>query len=342
MSDTLEIHTIVFMNKNVLVIGGCGYIGSIVSKLISEKDYQVSLLDDFSTGSRQVASQLAFPLYEGDYGDEQVLADIFSQRKYDAVLLFAASTSVTESLQNPEQYYHNNFFKVYPLLKMMKKFSVNQIIFSSTAAVYGDVEHLPVSELSPLRPKSAYGRSKMMSELLIEDLASQWGMKWVILRYFNVAGASVDQQLGQRNTQANHLMKVCAQAALQQRPKVEVFGTDYQTSDGSGVRDFIHVHDLAQAHILSLDYLNKGGGSDTFNVGYGQGVTVLETIKAFQKVSGVDFQVEYGDRRAGDIGCIYADCQKIKKIGWSAQYNDLEFMAKSTYLWEKKVCKTPQ
>jgi len=323
--------------KNILITGGAGYIGSHVLKQLGELDqYNLIVVDNLSNGHKE--NLLFGEFIEGDIGDSQVLDQIF-KRKIDGILHFAGSIVVPESVEKPDLYYRNNTVNSLKLLEYAKKFEVEAFIFSSTAAVYGEkTTDRPVSEEDPTDPKNPYAASKLMTEQMIQDIAKVSSLRYVILRYFNVAGACPSGKIGQRGKNATHLMKVCAEAACGKRESVTIFGTDYPTKDGTGVRDYIHVVDLASAHVLALGHLLNGAESNLFNCGYSQGYSVKEVIQQMKKISSNDFLVNEGLRRAGDISKLTADSRLIReKLGWKAGFNKLSVIIKDAYNWEKRL-----
>jgi len=323
------------MNKKVLVTGGAGYIGSHTVRQLGEAGYEIVVYDNLSTGSPKAV--LNGSLFVGDLNDKLALELAFAQHKFDAVLHFAASISVPDSVANPLDYYANNTRNTLNLLLCCQKFGVKKLVFSSTAAVYGEPQENPVSESCPTNPINPYGCSKLMSERMIRDYGLSSDFKFVILRYFNVAGADLKGRIGQSSAKAAHLMKMACDAALGNRPSVGIFGTDFDTPDGTGIRDYIHVEDLAAAHIDALRYLEGGGESDIFNCGYGQGYSVKEVLSKLKEVSGIDFPVVKSPRRPGDPACVIACGDRIREVlGWQPQYNNLETILKTTYAWEQK------
>ena len=293
------------------------------------------MYDNLSTGSAKAL--LCGSLFVGDLDDEIALELAFAQHNFDAVLHFAASISVPESVTNPLNYYANNTRNTFNLLRCCQKFGVNKFVFSSTAAVYGEPKENPVSESCPTNPINPYGYSKLMSERMIRDYGLSSDFKYVILRYFNVAGAERSGRIGQSSKKASHLMKVACDAALGNRPAVSIFGTDFDTPDGTGIRDYIHVEDLAAAHIDALSYLEAGGESEILNCGYGQGYSVKQVLDKLKEISGVDFPVVEIARRAGDPACVIACGDRIRQVlGWQPRYNDLEIILSTTLAWEKK------
>lgn len=323
------------MGKTVLVTGGAGYIGSHVVKKLGQLGYEIVIYDNLSTGSSD--SILKGKLVVGDLADKNHLSQVFANHQFDAVLHFAASISVPESLQQPLAYYSNNTANTLNLLHCCREFEVNKLIFSSTAAVYGETDDTPVDEFAPTNPVNPYGKSKLMSETMIRDYSNASKFKYVILRYFNVAGADNSGLIGQSSTKAAHLIKIACDAALGVRDSVSIFGTDYATPDGTGIRDYIHIEDLATAHVDALSYLQTAQTSQILNCGYGKGYSVREVLAKVQQVSGVDFPIVEVDRRKGDPACVVACGDRIKEvIGWQPQYNSLETIVSSTLNWEKQ------
>lgn len=321
--------------RRVLVTGGAGYIGSHVAQALRENGYDVLIYDNLSTGFRWAT--LGGELVLGDASDGRRLQEVLAEFKPEAVLHFAAHIVVPESVQFPLKYYRNNTGGTLSLLEAMSNSGVRRLIFSSTAAVYGWAGEVPIAEDAPIRPINPYGWSKAMSERMIFDLAQTGAVEAVALRYFNVAGADPGGRLGEGKPEATHLITLATRAAAGLRPGLSVFGTDYPTSDGTCVRDYIHVADLARAHVDALRYLLDGGTTDVFNCGYSRGYSVLEVIEAVKRVTGVDFKVEYAGRRAGDPAELVAGCDKIKRVlGWRPRYDDLDFIIRTAWEWEKK------
>lgn len=317
----------------VLVTGGAGYIGSHVVRQLAEAGHDIVVFDNLSTGYRWAVT--AGELVIGDLANEADIDQVFSNHRFEAVLHFAANIVVPESVSNPLKYYGNNTRNTLNLLKAVDKYKVPYMVFSSTAAVYGMPEQTVLTEDLPLAPINPYGASKMMSERMITDLAAASGLNYVVLRYFNVAGANPDGLLGQATPEATHLIKVACECVTGQRDGMNIFGTDYDTSDGTCVRDYIHVEDLASAHVMALEYMANGGESKTMNCGYGRGFTVNEVIDVVRKLSGVDFPVTKVGRRAGDPTALMADNALIKKtLGWQPAYDDLETIVGTALAWE--------
>jgi len=321
----------------VLVTGGAGYIGSHTVLALAEAGEDVVVIDDLSTGFSTYLPE-GVPLFIGDAGDENLVEGVIAQHNIESIIHFAGSVVVPDSMRDPLGYYRNNFMTARNLLNVAVKRGINRFIFSSTAAVYGDPDLVPVPEHAPTRPLSPYGSSKLMTEIMLHDVAAAYGMQYVVLRYFNVAGADPQARIGLATVGATHLLKIAVEAATGQRAKIDVFGTDYPTQDGSCIRDFIHVTDLSQAHRSALAYLRNGGASTTLNCGYGRGYSVLETIDAVRRVSGRSFAVQYAPRRPGDIMTMVADTSRIRGLlDWKPQYDDLETIAAHALAWEDKL-----
>jgi UDP-glucose 4-epimerase len=329
------------VRQQILVTGGAGYIGSHTIKQLGEAGYDIVVYDNLSTGNTSAVSY--GNLVEGDLADRQCLAEVFAGYRFDAVLHFAASISVPDSVIKPLEYYSNNTANTLSLLHCCQQFGVNKFIFSSTAAVYGQPTDNPITENTLPLPLNPYGSSKLMSERLIHDYALASDLKYVILRYFNVAGAEVGGTLGQTGKKASHLIKVACDAALGQRPSISIFGTDFDTPDGTGIRDYIHVDDLARAHVDALTYLNGHSLSQILNCGYGQGYSVRQVIEKVKQISGVDFKIVEAERRAGDPACVIAANDRITQVlGWQPRFNDLDTIVRTALAWEKKLAANSQ
>jgi len=322
------------MNQKVLVTGGAGYIGSHVVRQLGEAGYDVVVYDNCSTGVAQ--SVLYGELIIGDLGDIDRLYQVFGKHQFSAVLHFAASLVVPESVAYPLDYYANNTRNTLNLLRCCSVMGVNQLIFSSTAAVYGEPQENPVTELTPTLPINPYGRSKLMSEWMIQDYGLASSFRYVILRYFNVAGADPGGRIGQNSSNATHLIANACNAALKRQSEFKIFGTDFATSDGTGIRDYIHVEDLAAAHVDALRYLELDGDSQILNCGYGKGYSVRQVVERVKSISGVDFPVIEVARRPGDPACVTAYAEKIKQVlNWQPKYNNLDNIISSFLDWEK-------
>jgi UDP-glucose 4-epimerase len=325
----------------ILVTGGAGYIGShTVLELIAAGE-KVVVLDNLSTGFRSAVPD-DVPLIVGDFGDEDLVTELLAKHDVEAIIHFAAKIVVPDSLADPLGYYLNNTAMARTLLACAVDCGVKHFIFSSTAAVYGEPVQVPVSESETLKPMSPYGRSKLMVEWMLEDTAKAHNLSYVVLRYFNVAGADPQGRIGQSTRNATHLIKVAVQTALGRRAGMEVFGTDYPTPDGSCLRDYIQVTDLARAHVDALNYLGAGGGNLTCNVGYARGYSVLDVIDVVKKVSGVDFPVRRSGRRPGDPAAIVAANDRIRaELGWTPQHDNLSEIVRQALDWERRLHNRP-
>jgi UDP-glucose 4-epimerase len=322
---------------SVLVTGGAGYIGSHMVLELLDAGEDVLVLDNLSTGVRwAVPAEAKF--VEGDIGDHNLVRRLLLKNKIDAVIHFAGAIVVPDSISDPLGYYHKNTCNSRSLLACTVETKVPHFIFSSTAAVYGMAKHNPVSEDARLEPISPYGSSKLMTEIMLRDTVHAHDLKYVALRYFNVAGADPLGRFGQSTPQATHLIKVAGEAALGLRPYLEVFGTDYPTPDGTCIRDYIHVTDLARAHVSALEYLREGGKSEVLNCGYGTGYSVLDVIDAVKRASGSDFAVRLGPRRPGDPAALIAQAERIGEVlGWVPMLDDLDTIVESALGWEQRL-----
>ena len=321
----------------ILVTGGAGYIGSHMVHELVDAGEAVVVLDNLSTGFRFLLPT-AIPFVAGSTGDRELVVKTIRQHKVDAIIHFAASIVVPDSVRDPLGYYRNNTMNTCNLLQSAVENGVGKFIFSSTAAVYGNASDVPVREDSPTVPISPYGTSKLMSEIMLHDASKAHDLRFVVLRYFNVAGADPKGRTGQSTPAATHLIKVACEAALGKRAKIDVFGTDFPTPDGTGVRDYIHVSDLAKAHSAALGYLRRGGTSATFNCGYGRGASVLEVIDAVRRACGHDFPVEISGRRPGDPASLVANVDRIRKtLDWHPQFQDLNTIVAHALAWEKRL-----
>ncbi|MFL6949378.1 MAG: UDP-glucose 4-epimerase GalE [Xanthobacteraceae bacterium] len=321
----------------VLVTGGAGYIGSHMVHELVDRGEQVVVVDNFSTGFRWAVPP-DVPLVEAETGDGDLMRSVMERHGVDAIIHFAASVVVPESVSQPLDYYRNNTANSRTLIAAAAAAGVRRFIFSSTAAVYGNPAQVPVPEDAPPAPMSPYGSSKLMTEIMLRDAGEAHDLRYVILRYFNVAGADPMLRTGQSTRGATHLIKVAVETALGVRPRIEVYGTDYPTPDGTCIRDYIHVTDLTRAHIDALRYLRADGASVTLNCGYGHGFSVLEVIETVKKVSGVDFSVQLGPRRPGDPARIVAACERARSLlGWQPQLDDLATIVGHALAWERKL-----
>ena len=321
----------------VLVTGGAGYIGSHMVHELADAGEPVVVLDNLSTGFRFLIPT-SVPFITGSTGDRPLVAEIITRHRVSAIIHFAASIVVPESVSDPLGYYGNNTMNTCALLDVAIKGGVREFIFSSTAAVYGNARDIPVREDAPTAPISPYGTSKLMSEIMLHDAGKAHGLRFVILRYFNVAGADPRLRTGQATPAATHLIKVACETATGKRPKMTVFGTDYPTPDGTCIRDYIHVSDLAQAHSAALAYLRSGGASATFNCGYGRGASVLEVIAAVRRASGYDFPVEVSARRPGDPPALVANVERIHAtLPWRPRFQNLDTIVSHALAWEKQL-----
>lgn len=318
----------------ILVVGGAGYIGSHVNKLLSQKGYKTLVYDNLICGHKEFVKWGEFIL--GDLNDIEQLRLVFTKYNIDAVMHFSAFTSVAESVENPEKYYINNVSNTLNLLHVMKEFDCKYFIFSSTCAVYGNPEYLPIDEKHPLNPINPYGQSKLMVEYMLEDYSKAYDFKYVALRYFNAAGADVDCEIGEKHDPETRLIPLTLDVAIGRKEDIKVFGTDYETHDGTAIRDYIHVTDLAEAHILALEYLKNGGSSDVFNLGNEVGYSVFEVIKKVQEIVGVEIKYSCVKRRAGDPPMLIANAKKAKDIlGWQPKLSQLDVILKTAWEWHK-------
>lgn len=321
----------------ILVTGGAGYIGSHMVHALVDAGESVVVLDNLSTGFPW-ALPAGVPLVMGDTGDQAGVAALLATHKIKSIIHFAASIVVPDSVSDPLGYYRNNTANSRALIETAIGAGVKHFIFSSTAAVYGNPAKMPVAEDDPLAPMSPYGSSKLMTEIMLRDAAAAHGLGHVVLRYFNVAGADPQQRTGQSTKGATHLIKVAVEAALGKRDRMDVFGTDYPTPDGTCVRDYIHVSDLVAAHAAALKHLRAGKPSQTFNCGYGHGYSVLEVLEAVKRVAGRDLPVTMAGRRAGDPASIVADCTRIREtLGWVPKYDNLDTIVEHALAWERKL-----
>jgi UDP-glucose 4-epimerase len=326
--------------STILVTGGAGYIGSHVLRQLGERGDRLVTLDNLSTGYR--SSVLHGEFVQGDTGDAPLLSDLLARHRVDTVMHFAAHISVPESVAEPLKYYRNNTANTCSLLQCCVAARVKHFVFSSTAAVYGIPESGIASEDSATVPINPYGWSKLMSERMLADVGAANALRYVALRYFNVAGADPGGRIGQCTPQATHLIKVACQQATGQRDHVEIYGTDYDTPDGTGVRDYIHVEDLAAAHLMALDYLRAGGTPVTLNCGYGQGFSVRQVLDQVADVSGKPLRIVESGRRAGDPPRLVAAATRIReRLGWQPRHQDLAGIVRSAFAWEQRLLRQP-
>ena len=321
--------------KNILVVGGAGYIGSHTVFELIENDFSVVVADNLSTGFEKAIHKDA-KFYKGDIKDEAFLNDVFKKEKIDGVVHFAAFSQVKESVLNPLKYYDNNVYGTMCLLKCMIKNNVKNIIFSSTAAVYGEPEKIPIEETDEKNPTNCYGETKLAIENMLKWFNIAYGLNYVCFRYFNAAGSHKSGLIGEFRIEETHLIPLVLKVALEQKGHVKVYGTDYNTKDKTAERDYIHVEDLAKAHVKALTYLANGGKSDIFNLGTGVTSSVMEVINATKEVTGLNIPVKEEKRREGDPSILTASFAKAKRIlNWEPQYKDIKEIIKSTFLWRK-------
>ena len=327
-------------SKGILVTGGAGYIGSHVTRQLGEAGERVVVLDNLSTGFRSAV--LCGDLVIGDTGDADVVDQVIADYDIDTIMHFAAHTIVPESVSNPLKYYRNNTASSRNLLECAVRGNIKNFIFSSTAAVYGVPENGYAGEDSPTLPINPYGSSKLMTEWMLRDTGAATDMSYVCLRYFNVAGSDPQCRIGQSTANATLLTKVACEAAVGKRDAVSIFGTDYETPDGTGIRDYIHVEDLATAHLQALVYLRGGGESTTLNCGYGHGYSVRELLEAVEKANGQPLTIRLEARRAGDPPVLVAVADRIREVlGWTPAYDDLDSIVSTSLNWEKRLQKQP-
>jgi UDP-glucose 4-epimerase len=321
----------------VLITGGAGYIGSHMVHALLDRREEVVVLDNLSTGSRGLVAEKAV-FVEGNAGDQALVGALIATHKIDAIIHFAGSIVVPDSVSQPLAYYANNTVVARNLIEAAVKSQVRHFVFSSTATVYAGESVAPLSEALPTAPANPYGRSKLMTEWMLEDTARAYDFRYLALRYFNVAGADPKGRTGQSSPRATHLIKRGCQAALGRVPQLDIFGTDYPTPDGTGVRDYIHVSDLVAAHVLGLDYLRAGGASTAMNCGYGRGASVREVIAVIERVSGTRVSVQESARRPGDPPSIIADVSRIRAtLPWTPQHDDLDEIVRHALQWERRL-----
>lgn len=320
----------------ILVCGGAGYIGSHTVYQLINKGEEVVIVDNLQTGHRSALNPKA-KFYEGDIRNSEILDKIFTENKIEAVIHFAANSLVGESMQKPLLYFNNNVYGMQILLESMVKHKVDKIVFSSTAATYGEPERVPILETDRTLPTNTYGETKLTMEKMMRWVSLADGVHYISLRYFNAAGALEDGSIGEDHHPETHLIPLILQVPLGKRDHITIFGDDYDTPDGTCLRDYIHVLDLAEAHILALEHLRKGGESDIFNLGSGKGFSVKEMIETAKKVTSKDIKVEMGERRAGDPAKLIASAEKAHRIlGWTPKFDDVEIIIKTAWTWHSK------
>lgn len=320
---------------SILVCGGAGYIGSHINKQLNIEGYDTIVFDNLVYGHREAVKWGEF--VKGDLADPSALESVFKAHQIDAVFHFAAYAYVGESVKEPEKYYCNNVANTLNLLKIMRKYGCNKIIFSSTCATYGEPDYVPITEDMPQNPINPYGATKLMVERIFKDYSAAYGLQFAVLRYFNAAGADPDGEIGESHDPETHIIPLVLDAAGGQREDIKVFGTDYDTPDGSCVRDYIHVTDLASAHLLALHYLEQGGTSDFFNLGNAVGTSVLEVVEAARRVTGRDFKVTLTDRRPGDPAKLVGSSEKAQRVlGWKPKYGDIDVIVRDAWKWHEK------
>ncbi|GGI65959.1 UDP-glucose 4-epimerase GalE [Enterococcus alcedinis] len=318
---------------SILVLGGAGYIGSHAVDQLIRKGYKVVVIDNLLTGHRASVHKDAI-FYEGDIRDKAFVTSVFEKEKIEGVIHFAASSLVGESVEQPLKYFNNNVYGMQIVLEVMEAFDVKNIVFSSTAATYGEPEVSPIVETTPTNPKNPYGESKLMMEKMMKWCDGAYGMKYVALRYFNVAGAKSDAAIGEDHTPETHLVPIILQVALGQREALSIFGDDYDTPDGTCIRDYVHVEDLIAAHILALEYLKAGNESNVFNLGSNNGYSVKEMLDAAREVTGKDIPAIVAPRRAGDPASLVASSAKASEIlGWKPEYTDVKKIIETAWNW---------
>lgn len=323
--------------QKILVTGGAGYIGSHVVRDLGLKGFHPVVYDNLSTGNREYV--LYGDFVQGDLNDTELVAKTIKEHNIKNVIHFAASIVVEESVSQPFKYYRNNSLNTYHFIETCIRQQVENFVFSSTAAVYGMPQQIPVDETAPLMPINPYGRSKVFTEMVLQDVSHAYpDFNYIALRYFNVAGADREVRIGQNYKKPTHLMTLALRAALGDYPQLKIFGTDYDTPDGTAIRDYIHIDDLSSAHLLALDFLKSQKQSRVFNCGYGTGHSVKEVVEVTKKVTGVDFPAIPTDRRAGDPPQLVADSKRIQQeLNWKPKYNDIQYIIKTAWEWEKKL-----
>lgn len=324
-------------SRKILVTGGCGYIGSHVTRQLSENGFQPVVMDDLSNGFPDFLLH-GETLVRASCGDRQMVEKIVREHEIDSVMHFAAAVVVPESVAEPVRYYENNVVNSLRLIETCQAAGVRNFIFSSTGSVYGEDVPVPAAETAKPEPTNPYSRSKWITECMLRDISAATGLRHVILRYFNVAGADPRGRMGQKSRNATHLIKVGTEVACGKRDVLKIFGNDFNTEDGTGVRDYIHVEDLANAHLQALRHLDSGGKSDVFNCGYGRGFSVLQVIKSIERVTGKPLPVEFAPRRPGDISASVADNRKIlQQLEWKPRFDSLDTIVEHAMKWESSI-----
>jgi UDP-glucose 4-epimerase len=319
----------------ILVTGGAGYIGSHVNKKLNEEGFETVIFDNLGNGHKEFVKW--GELIVGDLGNKEQLEGVFEKHKIEAVVHMTAFIEVGESVRDPEKFYFNNVVNTLNLLSVMRKHGVNKIIFSSTAAVFGVPQYLPIDEVHPLVPLNAYGKTKMAIEMIFKDYDIAYGLKSVVFRYFNASGADAGGEIGEWHNPETHLIPIVFEVVAGTRLEMKINGNDFPTPDGTCIRDYVHVTDLATAHVLGLRKLLAGGDSTTYNLGYGKGFSNKEVVEMVKKVVGKDFLVVYGERRVGDSPALVASSEKIRKeLGWKPEYDNLELIIKTAWNWFEK------
>jgi UDP-glucose 4-epimerase len=322
----------------ILIVGGAGYIGSHINKELSKQGFKTVVFDNLSSGKKELVKWGEF--FQGDLGNIEDIRNVFKKYQIEAVLHFAAFKAVGESVVDPQKYYLNNVSNTLNLFKVMRENNVNKFIFSSSAATFGNPQYIPIDEKHPQSPINPYGETKLIVEHIMRDYSTAYDFKYISLRYFNACGADLDSEVGEWQGSSSNLIPLTLDAAIGAREEIGIFGIDYPTFDGTCIRDYVHVTDLAEAHILALKYLLDGGKSECFNLGNGKGFSVKEVVNMAKKVTGIDFKVTEKDRRAGDPPELIADSKKAREIlKWEPKYFDLETIISSAWNWHKQFKK---
>ncbi len=322
----------------ILIVGGAGYIGSHINKELTKQGFKTVVFDNLSSGKKELVKWGEF--FQGDLGNINDIREVFKKYQIEGVMHFAAFKAVGESVIDPQKYYKNNVANTLNLFEVMKENNVNKFIFSSSAATFGEPQYIPIDEKHPQSPINPYGETKLIVEHIMRDYSNAYGFKYVSLRYFNACGADMETDVGEWPGSSSNLIPLVLDAAIGRREDIKIFGTDYPTSDGTCIRDYIHVTDLATAHVLAFKYLVDGGESRCLNLGNGKGFSVKEVVAMAKKVTGIDFKVTEVERRVGDPPELVADSKLAQQIlKWQPQYQDLEVIVESAWRWHQKVCK---